>query len=324
MSKLLEGKVAIVTGSGQGIGRDIAICLAENGAKVITNNRKPGSSLNAFEKTDLDFNEEEKRELEKVSGDAKTTADEIIRLGGEATPFFGDVGDFEKARGIVQTAIDNYGRIDIIVNNASSNWVGNIMDMDEELWNISVTSKLKGAFNLMHHAMPYMKEQGFGRILNSSSDAFTGIQGYAAYGAANAGLVALTKAAAKDLAQFGITVNAYTPLAKTRAWYNAAATYRLQGVPKEMIEKNAPAAMLQTADQMVPFLAYLSSDEASNISGLLFKLAANGEIGLWSDSQVIKEIKKEEGAWTIDELKERIPNELLKDVKNMESNLPIN
>ncbi len=324
MNKLLEGKVAIVTGSGQGIGRDIAICLAENGAKVITNNRKPGSSLNAFEKTNLDFNEEEKRELEKVSGDAKTTADEIIRLGGEATPFFGDVGDFEKARGIVQTAIDNYGRIDIIVNNASSNWVGNIMDMDEELWNISVTSKLKGAFNLMHHAMPYMKEQGYGRILNSSSDAFTGIQGYAAYGAANAGLVALTKAAAKDLAQFGITVNAYTPLAKTRAWYNAAATYRLQGVPKEMIEKNAPAAMLQTADQMVPFLAYLSSDEASSISGLLFKLAANGEIGLWSDSEVIKEIKKEEGAWTIDELKERIPNELLKDVKAMESVLPIN
>ncbi len=324
MSKLLEGKVAIVTGSGQGIGRDIAICLAENGAKVITNNRKPGSSINAFEKTSLDFNEEEKQELQKVSGDAKTTADEIIRLGGEATPFFGDVGDFEKARGIVQTAIDNYGRIDIIVNNASSNWVGNIMDMDEELWNISVTSKLTGAFNLMHHAMPYMREQGFGRILNSSSDAFTGIQGYAAYGAANAGLVALTKAAARDLSQFGITVNAYTPLAKTRAWYNAAATYRLQGVPKEMIEQNAPAAMLQTADTMVPFLAYLSSDEASNISGLLFKLAANGEIGLWSDSEVIKEIKKEEGAWTIGELKERIPKELLKDVKAMESVLPIN
>ncbi|RKD71346.1 NAD(P)-dependent dehydrogenase (short-subunit alcohol dehydrogenase family) [Sinobaca qinghaiensis] len=323
MSRILEGKAAVVTGSGQGIGRDIAICMADLGARVITNNRKPGSSLDAFEKTSLQFNDEEREALQKVKGDAQTTADEINRSGGEAIPFYGDVSDFKTAEKMVQTAVDHFGRIDIIVNNASSNWVGNIMKMDEELWDTSVASKLKGAFNLMHHALPYMKEQGFGRILNSSSDAFLGLEGYAAYGAANAGLVALSKAAAKDVAAHGITVNAYTPLAKTRAWYNAVATYRLQGVSKEQVEAVAPEAMKETAEGMVPFLAYLASDSADSISGYLFKLAANGEIGVWSDSEIISEIKQEEGVWTIGELEKRVPGELLKHLKESGSKLPL-
>lgn len=323
MVRILEGKVAIVTGSGQGIGKEAALCMAELGAKVITNNRKQGTSLNSFEKTSLKFNNEEREALQKVSGDAQTTANEIIQKGGQAIPFFGNIGDFNTAEQIVKTAIERFGRIDIIVNNASSNWVGNIMDMDEELWDTSVDSKLKGAFNLMHHSLPHMKKQGFGRILNSSSDAFLGLQGYAAYGAANAGLVALTKAAAKDVAEYGITVNAYTPLAKTRAWYNATATYRLQGVSKEAIEAGAPPAMKKTADGMVSFLAYLASDEAANISGHLFKLAADGEIGVWSDSEIISQIKKDDGMWTIDELIRKVPDELLKNIPTRMASIPM-
>lgn len=313
MGKILEGKTAIVTGSGQGIGRCIALCLAENGAKVITNNRTQGSSINAFEKTDLAFTDEEKAELEKFNGDAQTTADEIIKRGGEAIPVYGDVSDPSVAEKLVTTAIDNWGRIDIIVNNASSNWVGNITDMDTELWNISIASKLTGTFNMMHYAMPYMKEQGFGRILNSASDAFVGIPGYAAYGAANAGVVALTKASAQDLAGTGITVNVYTPLARTRSWFNARTKYRLNGISKEAIETKAPDAMKNTAEGMVPFLAYLSSEDASGITGKLFKLAADGVVGLWSDSEVVKEIKTPDGIWSIEDLKRRIPTELLKD-----------
>ncbi|WP_461172736.1 SDR family NAD(P)-dependent oxidoreductase [Arthrobacter sp. Z1-9] len=324
MAGRLTGKVAIITGSGQGIGRDVALCMAKEGARIITNNRKPGSSINAFEKTSIPFTDQEQQALKTVAGDAQTTADEIKRLGGEAVPFFGDAGDFETAREMVNTAVASFGRIDIVVNNASSNWVGNIMDMDEELWDISVVSKLKGTFNLMHHALPHMKEQGFGRILNSSSDAFLGLQGYAAYGAANAGVVALTKASARDVRQHGITVNAYTPLAKTRAWYNAAATYRLQGVPAEAIEAGAPAAMQRTAEGMVPFLAYLASDEAVDITGHLFKLAADGEIGLWSDSEVISQITAADGTWTMDALSDRVPNELLKNAQSFSTTLPLN
>jgi 3-oxoacyl-[acyl-carrier protein] reductase len=323
MAGKLAGKVAIITGSGQGIGRDVALCMAKEGARIVTNNRKPGSSINAFEKTALPFTDQEQQALETVAGDAQTTADEIRRLGGEAVPFFGDAGDFETARQMVETAVANYGRIDIVVNNASSNWVGNIMDMDEELWDISVVSKLKGTFNLMHHALPHMKEQGFGRILNSSSDAFLGLPGYAAYGAANAGVVALTKAVAADIHGHGITVNAYTPLARTRSWVNAAAAYRLQGMPPEAIEAAAPAAMKRTPEGMVPFLAYLSSDDAADITGHLFKLAADGEIGLWSDPQLVNQITAANGTWTMVELAERVPNELLANAKNLSVALPM-
>lgn len=97
MEQVLAGKTAIVTGSGQGVGRCIALCLAEHGCKVITNNRKPGSSINAFEGTRLDFTPEEREELEKFNGDANTTADEIVRRGGESIPVFGDVGEPEMA-----------------------------------------------------------------------------------------------------------------------------------------------------------------------------------------------------------------------------------
>lgn len=308
MEKLLEGKTAVVTGSGQGIGRCIALCLAEYGAKVITNNRKPGSSINAFENQKLDFNEEERKELERFGGDAQTTAEMIIRSGGEAIPVFGDVGNPKDAKKMVDTAVEHWGRIDIIVNNASSNWVGNIADMDLETWNTQINSKLNGTFYLMHDAMPYMKKQEYGRILNSASDAFVGITGYAAYGAGNAGVVALTKAAAKDLAGTNITVNAYTPLARTRSWYNARTKYRLQGISKEVIESNAPEAMKRTAEGMVPFLAWLSSDEASSVSGNLFKLAADGTVGLWEDAKLVNEIKKEDGIWTIDSLRRQMPN----------------
>lgn len=307
MSGILEGKVAIVTGSGQGIGRCIALCFAQHGAKVITNNRKRGSSIQAFESTQLNFTQEEREELQKFCGDAKSTADEILQMGGEAIPVFADVSSKADAHRLVETAVQTWGRVDIVVNNASSNWVGNILDMDKELWDIQIASKLSGTFYLMQEAFPYMKAQKFGRIINSASDAFVGISNHAAYAAGNAGVVALTKAAAKDLADTGITVNAYTPLARTRSWYNARTNYRLKGVATEVIEKNAPAAMKQTAEGMVPFLAYLSSEEAGGISGKLFQLSADGVIGLWSDSQIVRTVKQESGMWTLDALQTQIP-----------------
>lgn len=315
MERVLEGKVAIVTGSGQGIGREIALCFAKHGAKVITNNRKPGSSINAFEKTSLDFSEKERKELLEISGDAQTTADEIISFGGEAIPFFGDVSDFNTTKQVIDLAIEKFGRIDIIVHNASSNWVGSFLDMDEKLWDISIDSKLKGAFNLMHHALPHMLKNGYGRILNSSSDAHMGIEGYAAYGAANAGINTLSKALSKELLNTGVTVNAYTPLARTRAWMNAAAKYRLQGVPEEVINQNVPAAMRNTAEGMVPFLAYLASDKAADISGHLFKLSSDGEVGLWSSSAVVKSVFQKDAYWTIDKLEKVIPGDLLADIE---------
>ena len=311
MEQILKDKVAIITGSGQGVGREIALCFATQGAKVITNNRKPGSSIHAFEGTELDFTPEEREELLRFNGDAQTVADEINASGGEAFPVFGDVSKKEDAKRLVDIAIEKWGRIDIIVNNASSNWVGNILDMDLETWDTQIISKLSGSFYLMHYALPYMKEQGYGRIINTASDAILGVSGYAAYGAANGGITIFTKAAAADLKDTGITVNAYTPLARTRSWYNARTNYRLKGIPVDVVEANAPEAMKRTAEGMVPFLAYLSSEKGADITGKLFHLAADGELGLWNEYAIVKTIKQEEGLWTIDELDVRLNSELL-------------
>ncbi len=311
MDQLLKDKVAIITGSGQGVGREIALCFAAQGAKVITNNRKPGSSINAFEGTELDFTPEEREELLRFNGDAQTVADEITVSGGEAIPVFGDVSKKEDAKRLVDTAIEKWGRIDIIVNNASSNWIGSILDMDPDIWDTQIASKLSGSFYLMHYALPYMKEQKFGRIINTASDAILGFSGYAAYGAANGGITIFTKAAAADLKDTGITVNAYTPLARTRSWYNARTNYRLKGIPVDVVEANAPEAMKRTAEGMVPFLAYLSSEKGADITGKLFHLAADGELGLWNEYAIIKTIKQADGFWTIDELYARLGSELL-------------
>lgn len=311
MEQILKDKVAIITGSGQGVGREIALCFATQGAKIITNNRKPGSSINAFEGTELDFTQEEREELLRFNGDAQTVADEIIKSGGAAIPVFGDVSKKDDAKHLVDIAIEKWGRVDIIVNNASSNWVGNILDMDMDIWDTQIISKLCGSFYLMHYALPYMKKQGYGRIINTASDAILGLAGYAAYGAANGGITIFTKAAAKDLEGTGITVNAYTPLARTRSWYNARTNYRLQGIPVDIVEANAPEAMKRTAEGMVPFLAYLCSEKGANITGELFHLAADGELGLWNEYKIEKTIKQADGFWTIDELDARLNNELL-------------
>lgn len=311
MEQSLKGKVAIVTGSGQGVGREIAICFAAQGARVITNNRKPGSSINAFENTTLDFTPEEREELLRFNGDAQTVANEIISSGGEAVPVFADVSKKEDAKRLVETAIEKWGHIDIIVNNASSNWVGNVLDMDPEIWDTQIISKLSGSFYLMHYALPYMKKQKFGRIINTASDAILGLAGYAAYGAANGGITVFTKAAAADLKDTGITVNAYTPLARTRSWYNARTNYRLKGIPVDIVEANAPEAMKRTAEGMVPFLAYLSSEKGADITGKLFHLSADGELGLWNEYTIVKTIKQADGFWTMSELDARLHSELL-------------
>jgi len=318
---ILDGKVAIVTGSGQGVGFEIAKGLAAEGCKVITNNRKPGSALIAFEKSTLEPNEEERKKLKSVTGDAKTAADYIISQGGEATPFFGDMGDPEVSKACVQTAIDTYGRIDIVINNAYSSWVGSIERMEAEEWFTVVNTKLNAAFYLVKNALPYMKEQKFGRIINAASDGWLGLQGMSAYGAACAGMWSFTRAIAQDLKGTGITANSYTPNAKTRSWYSSLVNYRTQGVPAEVIEQVAPESMKYTADIFAPFFAYLCSDYASDITGYMFKTGADGQLGIWSEPTVINDIWHEKGQpWPMERLINEVHNML---VSKQESGLEL-
>jgi NAD(P)-dependent dehydrogenase (short-subunit alcohol dehydrogenase family) len=292
----LKDKVAVVTGSGQGIGSAIALALAKEGAKVVTNNRRQGTE----------------------GGDAETAARQITDMGGQAVPFFGSVSDFETAGKLIQTAIDNFGRLDILVNNAGADRPHMIWNMTEEEWDISVDSYLKGTFNCSRFACGIMREQKWGRIINTTSTAWLGTVGHCNYGAAKAGIVGLTRAIARETGRYGVTCNAYAPTASTR--FSASEEiqegfkkrYEAGLMTKERYEEltNLPDPMTLT-----PFLVYLCTDEAADINGQVFDVTGSN-IAIYSEPVKLKSIDKKEGLWTIEELIEQVPKVLLQGYKN--------
>lgn len=320
MGDALKGKVAVVTGSGQGIGRAIALGMAGEGAKVVTNNRRRGSTGHAIlDESILNSMSPEQRErlrkqLEESSGDAETTAEAIKKMGGEAVPFFGDVSDFEAAKKLIQTAVDSFGRIDILANVAGTFGFSPIWEMSEELWDKVTLTKPKGYFNCIRHAVPFMMKQKWGRIINCTSRAFMGdVLKHAEYCAANAGVVGLTWAVAKELASYGITCNAFAPFAKTRA------AFELTAYDEAVTEAESPwmdrkfAFVLDQApspDDVAPFINYLASDEAAKINGKVFNVGGP-MINLYSEPEISKTLVKYGGRWTLDELRQQIPFGLL-------------
>jgi 3-oxoacyl-[acyl-carrier protein] reductase len=333
MSGILEGKVAVVTGSGQGVGRGIAILLAREGAKIVTNNRKPKSKSSAetqFRASALgnagpSLNAAETEAFQALSGDAESTANEIIHAGGEAVPFYGDISDYDTSGNLIQTALDTFGRIDILVNNAAGLGFGPLTSLSKEDWDYQITPKLGGAFNCMKHAVPHMAKQGYGRILNTASDAWTGIASLSAYGAANAGLVALTKSAAKELAPAGITVNAFCPQAASPGHLSFSSTLR------SMVESNGQTMKIDSARmeaseeahgpaENLTFLAYLASADAATISGAVFSVTGNGQVALYSEPVHVSRIEKIGDAWTMDELRKQVPEILLQNYNSVAHN----
>lgn len=322
MGKSLEGKVAIVTGSGQGVGRGIALVLAREGAKVITNNRKPGSeSASNYKKEDM--SPEEYAKVLALKGDADATAELIRNEGGEASPFYGDVSDHQTAKRMIEFAIEKYGRLDILVNNAAGLGQGTIESTTEEEWDYQTLAKLKGAYNTMHFAVPVMKEQGFGRILNCASGAWMGIANLSAYSAGNAGVVGLTKAVAMEVASSNITANVFCPEAASPGH-----VVEFAKVVKTLEERLGKGAMANPekmksveedhgpAENAAPFLAYLCTEDAAYVSGSVFTVKGSGKIELYSEAQITNRIWKKGEAWTVDELKFSAPEELLFNYKS--------
>ena len=321
MTQNLKDKVAVVTGSGQGIGRSIAIGMAKEGAKVITNNRKPGSTgfaiMNESLVQNLSDNDRKtlRKELKAASGDAETTASAIRDLGGEAEPFFGDITDFEVARRLIQTAVDKFGRIDILVNVAGTFAFSPVWEMSEEIWDKVCQVKPKAYFNCIRHALPYMIEQKFGRIMNCTSGAFKGggIR-QANYSAANAGVVGLTYAVAQEVIQFGITCNAFAPNARTRASFEIYAYEKAQpeGQGPWVYENfKLPLDASPNPDDLAPFICYLATDEAANISGSIFFVGGQS-VNLYSESDIMSSITKQGDPWTVEELKRAVPMDLMR------------
>jgi len=238
----LEGKVAIITGAGGGIGRAHALLFAREGARVVVNDvgcARDGSG----------------------QGDAAArVVGEIRALGGEAVVNTDAVGTVASASRIVQAARDAFGRLDILVNNAGILRDRTLLNMTEEEWDQVLQVHLKGTFTCTQAAARLLKEQGQGgRIINtSSSSGLLGNFGQSNYGAAKAGIYALTRIAAWELARYGITVNAIAPVARTR-----------------MLETVPGVAETVTADTLgpqfiAPLVAYLASDAAAGVSGQTF------------------------------------------------------
>lgn len=311
---VLEGKVAIVTGSGQGIGRGIAIGLAREGCAVVTNNRKKGTvSAAAYDKDSMPA--EDYKEMKSLAGDAEGTARLIADEGGTAVPCYADVSKWEDAERLVQTAIDEFGHIDIVVNNAAGLGSGSICALDEATWDKLTVTKMKGAFNVMHFAVPHMIEQGFGRVFNCSSDAWVGLVDNDAYSAGNAGIVGLTWAAAKELYRHGITVNAFCPQGASPS--HAVEYNKMVRHVKEMTGQEPDPKLLAVVEadhgdpaNLGPFFAYLSTPEAGHISGEVFAVKSSGRFERYAYPTTVAQISKEPGEgplWDVSDLVKAFP-----------------
>ena len=311
----LDGKIAIVTGSGQGIGRGIAIGLAREGAKVITNNRAPqGYSAQFYRKEDMP--ESDWNEFNLLKGDAEGTAQLIIDEGNTAIPFYGDVSDWKTAKQLIELAMEKFGRIDIIVNGAAGMGKGGIEELDEQTWDKIYVSRNRAAFNMMHFAVPIMKKQKFGRFINISSDAWIGLPDNDAYSASTAGMVGLTYAASKELYRHGITVNAICPQGASPSH---AVEYNKMVRNVAAITGKAPDPKVLAAVEadhgnptgLGPFVSFLCTEDASYISRSIFSATSAGKVSVYTMPVQTNQIFKNGEMWTIDELKEVVPRDLL-------------
>ncbi len=292
---MLRNKVAVVTGSGRGIGRSIALAMAKEGANVVVNNRKP----------------------DPKGGDANTVAKEITDAGGKAVAFFGDISNFKTAGELIKKATGSFGRIDILVNNAGDRQIMDLWEMPEEEWDKVVDIILKGAFNCTRHALPLMMAQKWGRIINCTSGCWVYCRHSPQYAAAKGGVVSFTRAIAGDVADYNITCNAYHPYARTAMVRSAQASKDLiEGRLKlGLIDKDEYERMQHppTPEGIGPMIAYLATDQAANITGKVFYVSDN-VFSLYSEPVKIKTIQKKQGLWTVEELVNKVP-EMMKGIK---------
>ena len=282
MSKagLVQDKVVVVTGAGGGIGRDIALAMAREGARVVVNDI--GASVSG-EGQD--------------AGPAQQVVNEIQALGGQAAANTDSVSDAAGAARIIQTAIDSFGRIDVVVNNAGilRDRFFHKMSMDE--WDAVLKVHLYGAFYVSRAAAPHFKEQASGNYIHmTSTSGLVGNFGQANYSAAKLGMVALSKSIAMDMAKFHVRSNCVSPFAWSRM---------ISSIPTDTPEQQARVERLQKMEtaKIAPLAVYLASDAATDVSGQVFAVRAN-EVFLMSQSRPIRSMHTEQG-WTPESIANR-------------------
>jgi NAD(P)-dependent dehydrogenase (short-subunit alcohol dehydrogenase family) len=252
MTKLCEGRVAIITGAGRGIGREHALLLAHHGAKVVVNDL--GGSM------DGEGND---------AGPAQQVVDEVKALGGEAVANTDDISDWDGAERLIQTAIDTFGGLDVLINNAGILRDRMLTNMSEAEWDAVIKVHLKGTFAPSRHAAAYWRERSKAgeandaRIINTSSPSgIYGNVGQTNYGAAKAGIASFTIIAAKELGRYGVTVNAIAPAALTRMTENLGMGQADEATKEQM----SPA-------HIAPIVCWLASPDSAQVTGRVFDVS---------------------------------------------------
>ncbi|HEX2438199.1 MAG TPA: SDR family oxidoreductase [Methylomirabilota bacterium] len=279
---ILKGKVAVVTGAARGVGREIALLMAREGARVVVNDYG-GSEVG----TGAD-----RKPADEV-------VDEIRRGGGDAAVNYDSVASMAGGQAIVKTALDAFGRVDIVVNNAGILRDRMIFNMTEEEWDAVINTHLKGTFAVTRAAAPLMREQKWGRIINmTSTSGLIGNVGQANYAAAKLGIFGLTKATALDMARYNVTANCISPFAWTRMIGTIPTETEVQKARVEKIKKLSPA-------HIAPVAAFLASDAAKDVTGQVFGVRGK-EIMLFSHERPIMRLHHDAG-WTVERLAEMFP-----------------
>ncbi len=271
--KVLEGKVALVTGAGGGIGRDFALAMAAAGARVVVNDI--GTSVKG-----------EGRD----AGPAQQVAEEIRAAGGAAAASTDSVSEWESANRIVQCALDAFGRIDVVVNNAGILRDRFFFNMSVEEWRAVIDVHLNGSFYVSRAAAPYFKAQESGCYVHmTSTSGLVGNLGQANYSAAKLGIVGLSKSIALDMAKYKVRSNCIAPFAWSRM---------IGSIPTETEDQKARVGKLKAMEtaKIAPLAVFLASDAAREVSGQIFAVRAN-ELFLMSQNRPLRSVHRAEG-WT--------------------------
>ncbi|MDY6855004.1 MAG: SDR family oxidoreductase [Thermodesulfobacteriota bacterium] len=279
MANLLEGKNAVVTGSSRGLGRAFAIALAEAGANVVINGT--------------------------VAPDVNQVVEEIKAKGGSAVSCTKSVTTWEGARQVIHSAVDNFGRIDILVNNAGIVRDRMVFNMTEEEFDSVIAVHLKGTFSCSRHASILMREQKSGRIINiTAHGGLRGGIGRSNYAAAKAGIAGMTRCWAQELVRYNITINAVSPVAKTRMTEplieRARQRAKESGDPEPSLEEMG----LGEPKEVAPLVVYLACDEAGWVNGQIIFLGGF-RLALYSHPNMIRYAFMPKG-WTVDLLRQQI------------------
>ncbi len=273
MSGMLEGKVAVITGSGRGIGRGIAEMMASRGASVVVNDL--GGGIDG-EGTD--------------TSPAAEVVDAIKAAGGNAVANGDSVADPAGAQRMVEQALDSFGRVDIVVNNAGILRDRIFHRMSHVDWNAVIDVHLHGCFNVSKAAAGHFKEQGSGSFVHfTSTSGLVGNFGQSNYSAAKMGIVGLSKSIALDMSRYNVRSNCISPFAWSRM---------IGSIPTDTPEQEARVAKLQqmTPDKIAPLAVWLGSDGAADCTGQIFAVR-NNEVFLMSQPRPVRSVHRGEG-WT--------------------------